>query len=109
VTAYIGSGTGFEKPVDFIHKDMALQPCLDTSAYVNHSLPMQRIRISSKVDEDTWNELKALAAETHRNVSGLLTGAIRDYVQGKRVLPVVLSHVKQSMAENEALGKLLAN
>jgi len=108
VTAYIGSGTGFEKPVDFIHKDMALQACLDTSAYVNHSLPMQSIRISSKVDEDTWNELKALATETHRNVSGLLTETMRDHVQGKRVPPVILSHVKQSMTENEALGKLLA-
>lgn len=109
MTAYIGSGTGFEKPVDFIHKDMALQPCLDTSAYVNHSLPMQRIRISSKVDEDTWNELKALTAETHRNVSGLRTETMRDDGQGKRVPPVVLSQLEQSMTENEALGKLLAN
>jgi len=69
---------------------------------------MQSIKISSKVDEDTWNELKALAAETHQNVSGLLTEAIRDYVQRKRVRPVVLSHLEQSMTENEALGKLLA-
>jgi predicted transcriptional regulator len=69
---------------------------------------MQGIKISSKVDEDTWNELKALAAETHRNVSGLLTEAIRDYVQRKRVRPEVLSHLEHSMTENEALGKLLA-
>ena len=69
---------------------------------------MQSIKISSKVDEDTWNELKALAAETHQNVSGLLTEAIRDYVKRKRLRPEVLTHLEQSMAENEELGKLLA-
>jgi predicted transcriptional regulator len=69
---------------------------------------MGSIKISSKVDEDTWNELKALAAENHQNVSGLLTEAIRDYLKRKRVRPEVLRHLEQSMAENEELGKLLA-
>lgn len=69
---------------------------------------MDSIKISSKVDEDTWNELKALAAESHQNVSGLLTEAIRDYVKRKRLRPEVLTHLEQSMAENEELGKLLA-
>ena len=69
---------------------------------------MESIKISSKVDEDTWNDLKALAAETHQNVSGLLTEAIRDYVKRKRLRPEVLTHLEQSMAENEELGKLLA-
>ena len=69
---------------------------------------MDSIKISSKVDEDTWNELKALAAETHQNVSGLLTEAIRDYVQKKRVRPEVLNQLDQSITENEKLGELLA-
>ena len=69
---------------------------------------MQSIKISSKVDEDTWNELKALANETHQNVSGLLTEAIRDYVRRKRVRPEVMDHLECSMNENEELGKLLA-
>ena len=69
---------------------------------------MQSIKISSKVDADTWNELKALARETHQNVSGLLKEAIRDYLTRKRVRPVVLNHLEQSIAENEELGKLLA-
>lgn len=69
---------------------------------------MQSIKISSKVDEDTWNELKALARERHQNVSRLLTEAIRDYVTRKRVRPEVLSHLENSMSENEELGKLLA-
>jgi predicted transcriptional regulator len=69
---------------------------------------MHSIKISSKVDESTWNDLKALAAETHQNVSGLLTEAIREYLSRKRVRPVVLQHLEQSIADNEALGKLLA-
>ena len=69
---------------------------------------MQNIKISSKVDEEVWNELKLIAQESHQNVSGLLTEAIRDYVQRRRVRPEVLSHLEISMDENEELGKLLA-
>ena len=69
---------------------------------------MQSIKISSKVDEDAWNELKALAAETHQNLSGVLTEAIREYLVRRRVRPVVLKHLEQSIDENKALGKLLA-
>ena len=69
---------------------------------------MHNIKISSKVDEATWNELKALAAETHQNVSGLLTEAIREYISRKRVRPVVLTHLEQSIDENKELGRLLA-
>ena len=69
---------------------------------------MHSIKISSKVDEATWNDLKELATETHQNVSGLLTEAIREYVSRKRVRPVVLQHLEQSIADNEALSKLLA-
>ena len=48
---------------------------------------MQNIKISSKVDEAIWNELKALAQEQHQNVSGLLTEAIREYVKRKTSSP----------------------
>jgi predicted transcriptional regulator len=69
---------------------------------------MQSIEISSKVDEGTWNELKALASETHQNVSGLLTEAIRDYVRRKRVRREILTHLHDSIEEHEELGRLLA-
>jgi len=78
------------------------------SGFVNHAQAMQSIKISSKVDEATWNDLKAHAAETHQNVSGLLTEAIQEYIARKRVRPVVLKHLEQSIAENEELGRLLA-
>ena len=69
---------------------------------------MQNIKISSKVDETVWNELKALSRERHQSVSGLLTEAISEYVRRKRIRPEVLSHLENSMDENEDLGKLLA-
>ena len=69
---------------------------------------MQNIKISSKVDEVVWNDLKSLAKEQHQNVSGLLTEAIREYVTRKRVRPEVLTHLEASMEQNEELGKLLA-
>jgi len=69
---------------------------------------MAAIKISSKVDEKVWNDLKSLAQETHQNVSGLLTEAIRDYVQRRRIRPAVLRHIERSMDENEELGRLLA-
>jgi hypothetical protein len=81
---------------------------LDASGYINDSIQMQNIKISSKVDEAVWNELKALSRERHQNVSGLLTEAISEYVQRKRVRPEVLSHLENSMDQNEELGKLLA-
>jgi predicted transcriptional regulator len=66
------------------------------------------VKISSKLDEKVWNDLKQLANETHQNVSGLLTEAVREYVQRRRVRPSVLRHLERSMEENEQLGKLLA-
>ena len=69
---------------------------------------MGTIKISSKVEEKVWEDLRLLAKESHQNVSGLLTEAISDYIQRRRVRPAVLDHLADSMNENEELGKLLA-
>ena len=69
---------------------------------------MTAIKISSKVDERAWNALKELARESHQSISGMLTEAITDYLQRKRVRPVVLRHLEDSMSDNEELGRLLA-
>jgi predicted transcriptional regulator len=69
---------------------------------------MTAIKISSKVDEVAWSELKELARESHQSISGMLTEAISDYLRRKRVRPVVLQHLEDSMSENEELGRLLA-
>lgn len=69
---------------------------------------MPTIKISSKVEEAVWNELKEVAEESHQNVSGILTEAISDYLSRRRIRPVVKSHLEDSIRENEELGRLLA-
>ncbi len=69
---------------------------------------MTAIKISSKVEEATWNELRALAEESRQSISGLLTDAIADYVRRRRVRPTILNHLEDSIADNEELGRLLA-
>ena len=69
---------------------------------------MKAIKISSKVDESAWNELREFAKESHQSISGLLSEAISEYVTRRRVRPVVLKHLEDSIADNERLGRLLA-
>jgi len=69
---------------------------------------MSARKISSKVEASVWNELKSLADESHQSISGLLTEAIREYVQRRRVRPTVMRHLEDSIAENEDLGRRLA-
>ena len=70
---------------------------------------MASIKVSSKVDESVWNDLKQLASDSHQSISGLLTEAIREYIRRRRVRPDVLQHLDASIAENEKLGRLLAD
>jgi predicted transcriptional regulator len=69
---------------------------------------MAAIKISSKIDAEVWNELRELAGETHQSVSGLLTEAVRDYLQRRKVRPLVLTHLEKSIEDNRRLGELLA-
>ena len=43
---------------------------------------MPTIKISSKVDADAWEELRALAAESHQSISGLLSEAVIGFTLG---------------------------
>jgi hypothetical protein len=69
---------------------------------------MKPIKISSKVDEQVWNDLRTLAEESHQSISGLLTDAIAEYLVRRRVRPVVLQHARDSIAANEELVRRLA-
>ncbi len=69
---------------------------------------MPSIKISSKVEKAVWGDLRELAAESHQNMSGLLTEAIRDYVSRRRVRPDVLRHLEDSMQAHDELGRRLA-
>ena len=69
---------------------------------------MSAVKISSEVDEAVWRELEALADQSHVQVSGLLTEAIRDYLRKRRVRSQVDEQLEASLKENEKLGRLLA-
>lgn len=69
---------------------------------------MAGIKISSKVEREQWEALQELARESHQSISGLLTEAISDYLRRRRLRPAMLSHLEDSMDENEELGRRLA-
>jgi predicted transcriptional regulator len=80
--------------------------CHDMSCYL---VPMAKIKISSKVEQREWEALQELARESNQNISGLLSEAVADYVRKRRLRPEVMSHLEDSISENEELGKLLAS
>ena len=69
---------------------------------------MPTIKISSKVDPAVWDDLRALANESNQSISGVLNEAITEYVQRRRVRPVVLDALEKSVTKNRRLGELLA-
>lgn len=69
---------------------------------------MAKIKISSKVEQREWEALQAIAQESQQSIAGLLSEAVADYVRKRRLRPVVLSHLEDSMRENEELGQRLA-
>ena len=81
---------------------------LDASIFLTYAPVMANIKISSKVDAAAWEDLKQLAQESHQNISGVLTDAIQDYVRKRRIRPLVLQHLEDSIRDNEELGHLLA-
>ena len=74
----------------------------------SYGVVMAAIKVSSKVDEKVWDDLRSMARDSHQSVSGLLTEAIREYLQRRRVRPVVIEHLEESIADNKRLGELLA-
>jgi hypothetical protein len=69
---------------------------------------MAKIKISSKVEQREWEALQAIAYESNQSIAGLLSEAVADYVRKRRLRPEVLSHLEDSMSENEELGHRLA-
>ena len=69
---------------------------------------MAKIKISSKVEQREWEALQAIASESNQSIAGLLSEAVADYVRKRRLRPEVLSHLEDSINENEKLGYRLA-
>jgi predicted transcriptional regulator len=71
-------------------------------------IAMAAIKISSKVEEETWEALRELANDSRQSISGVLTEAISEYIQRRRVRPEVRTALVDSIRENQRLGELLA-
>ena len=69
---------------------------------------MAKIKISSKVEQHEWEALQAIASESQQSIAGLLSEAVADYVRKRRLRPAVLSHLEDSIKDNEELGRRLA-
>ena len=69
---------------------------------------MAKIKISSKVEQREWEALQAIASESQQSIAGLLSEAVADYVRKRRLRPAVLSHLDDSIKQNEELGRRLA-
>ena len=69
---------------------------------------MPTIKISARVDEAVWKDLKALATESGLSISAALTEAIAQYVARRRVRPEVRSALADSIRDNVELGERLA-
>ena len=69
---------------------------------------MAKIKISSKVEQAEWEALQAIAYESKQSIAGLLSEAVADYVRKRRLRPAVMSHLEDSMKDNEELGQRLA-
>lgn len=69
---------------------------------------MATVKFSSKIDERAWEDLKRIAKESHKSVTGLLTEAVEQYVKRHRVRPEVLEHLEDSIRDNEELYRRLA-
>ena len=69
---------------------------------------MTKIKISSKVERREWEALQAIAYESKQSIAGLLSEAVADYVRKRRLRPEVLSHLEDSINQNEELGRRLA-
>jgi len=67
---------------------------------------MATVKVSSQVEQQTWDKLKALAAVSQQSISGVLTEAIAEYVQRRRIRPMVRSATADSIRENRRLGEI---
>ena len=69
---------------------------------------MAKVKISSKMEESTWESLRKMSEETDRSISGLLCEAVEEYVARKSIRSDVLQHLEDSAVEHDELGKRLA-
>ncbi len=60
------------------------------------------------MNDKVWKEFKDLSNQTHQNLSGMLTDALREYINRRKIRPKFLQNMQDSLHEHQKLGKLLA-
>lgn len=72
-------------------------------------LPMSKmVKFASQIDEAALNELRALAEQTDKSISRLLTEAVTDYLKRARVRPEFVKATERVLSDNSELLKRLA-
>jgi len=69
---------------------------------------MASVKISSSMDEMVWEDLQRHSKESSQSISGLLTKAVKEFLNRKTLRQEVLESMEDSFNQNEELGQLLA-
>lgn len=64
-------------------------------------------KFSSKMDEETLNSLREFANQENRDISALLTEAVKEFLNKKRIKPIFQEMADEAFEElNDALKEL---
>lgn len=64
-------------------------------------------KFSSKMDEKTLNELREFAQQENRDISSLLTEAVKEFLNKKRIKPIFQEMADEAFEEfDDALEEL---
>lgn len=69
---------------------------------------MAYVKVSSKVEEVVWDDLRRHAQDHQRNICGVLTEAISEYLHRARVRPAVLAALDGTLRDHRELLARLA-
>lgn len=69
---------------------------------------MKAVKFATQVDEKVLKDLKKLAAESDRSISGIVNEALAEYLGRYRVRPAFRSAMAEVLDENAELLKRLA-
>ena len=66
------------------------------------------IKFATQVDEKVLKDLKAFAQENHKNISGIVSDALNDYLKKVKIRPAFLKAIDAVLDENDELLRRLA-
>lgn len=75
---------------------------------MNNGTMNKLVKFASQIDEKALEQLRALATQSDKSISRLLTEAVVEYLQRAQVRPEFKSATEQVLSENTDLLKRLA-